>query len=336
MTHMTIENTTPAGAMEELQKESRMGGEGTVTTERPIRRIDLTDFESRKAEIADELWDAAVDVGFFQIINHGIDIEAVRGAFAMSAAFFALPADVKANYPLEKSLNSGWEFKSQIRPSIGVPDEKESYQITLPNMAGLWPSDEVLEGFNTTIMDFERQCWELAMRVLSCFAVKLDFPSDFFAIAHDPEAADYQSALRLLHYFAIPEEARGVDAPWRAGAHTDFDVLTLLFQQEGQGGLQVLPGREMESEAWTPVTPSEDAITCNIGDMLMRWSDDQLPSNFHRVRGPRTDENQDARYSIAFFAQANKNVIMESPTGKWDPITAYDYLLQRIQANYGK
>lgn len=54
------------------------------------------------------------------------------------------------------------------------------------------------------------------------------------------------------------------------------------------------------------------------------------------MRGPRTDENQDARYSIAFFAQANKDVLMESPTGKWDPITAYDYLLQRIQANYGR
>lgn len=218
--NMTTENLTSTGAMEELQKESRMGGEGTVTTERPIRRIDLSDFEARKDAIADELWDAAVDVGFFQIVNHGIDLETVRGAFAISARFFALPAEVKAQYPLEKALTSGWEFKSQVRPSIGVPDEKESYQIALPNMAGLWPSDEVLEGFKSTILDFERQCWELAMRVLSCFAEKLDFPSDFFAIAHDPDAADYQSALRLLHYFAIPEEARGVDAPWRAGAPT--------------------------------------------------------------------------------------------------------------------
>jgi isopenicillin N synthase-like dioxygenase len=29
---------------------------------------------------------------------------------------------------------------------------------------------------------------------------------------------------------------------WRAGAHTDFDCLTLLHQKTGQGGLQVCPG----------------------------------------------------------------------------------------------
>jgi hypothetical protein len=34
------------------------------------------------------------------------------------------------------------------------------------------------------------------------------------------------------------------------------------------------------------------------GDMLMRWSDDQLPSNFHRVRSPLPGEYQGARYSL--------------------------------------
>jgi isopenicillin N synthase-like dioxygenase len=312
-----------------------MGGEGTISTSRELRRIDLSDFEARRAEIADELWAAATDVGFFQIVNHGIDIAEVDRAFEMSAKFFDLPEEVKAKYPLKKEFNAGWEFKSQVRPSIGVADHKESYQITRPFMEGLWPSDEELEGFRSTILDFEHKCWELAMRVLSCFADKLGFERDFFERAHNPESPMYQSALRLLHYFAIPEEARNLDAPWRAGAHTDFDVLTLLFQRDGQGGLQVLPGREMEAEEWTPVEPTSDSITCNIGDMLMRWSDDRLPSNFHRVRGPKPGENQDARYSIAYFAQADRDKLMESPTGAWEPITAHDYLLERIRANYG-
>ena len=39
-------------------------------------------------------------------------------------------------------------------------------------------------------------------------------------------------------------------------------------------------------QQWTPVKPVDGVITCNIGDMLMRWSDEQLPSNFHRVRNP--------------------------------------------------
>lgn len=46
-------------------------------------------------------------------------------------------------------------------------------------------------------------------------------------------------------------------------------------------------------------------ITCNIGDMLMRWSDDKLLSNLHRVRMPKPKEFLGPRYSIAHFALAN-------------------------------
>ncbi|MBX4378675.1 2-oxoglutarate and iron-dependent oxygenase domain-containing protein, partial [Mycobacterium tuberculosis] len=80
------------------------------------------------------LWNAAVDIGFFQLENHGIDLAAVRNAFAMTEQFFALPDAVKAQYPLQKANNAGWESRAQIRPSTGTPDQKESYQITRPHM----------------------------------------------------------------------------------------------------------------------------------------------------------------------------------------------------------
>lgn len=201
----------------------------------------------------------------------------------MSERFFALADEVKARWP--KRYNSGWEQRTQIRPSVGVPDQKESYQVTLSNMDGLWPSDEELAQFSATIRDFEHKCWALAMQLLSLFAGKLGFDRKFFTRAHDPSSPTYQSTLRLLHYFALPADA-DLTGVWRAGAHTDFDCLTMLFQRDGQGGLQVCPGKERDAQVWTSVHPSEDAITCNIGDMLMRWSDDLLPSNFHRVRSP--------------------------------------------------
>ena len=142
--------------------------------------------------------------------------------------------------------------------------------------------------------------------------------------------------MRLLHYFATPPEQQASLGLWRAGAHTDFDCLTLLFQRQGQGGLQVCPGKEMDTQAWTSVEPDEQAITCNIGDMLMRWSDDQLPSNFHRVKNPLPGEYMGPRYSIAFFAQANRDAIIEGPGKKYPPISADDYLRQRIAANFAK
>lgn len=330
----TATTATDTYALAELDKETRMGALGSETGAREIRRIDLSDFAHRQDAIADALWDAAVDVGFFQVVGHGIDLAEVRKAFAMTERFFALPEGVKAQYPLRKALNVGWESRAQVRPSTGTPDQKESYQITRPHMDGLWPTDEELAGFQATMLAFEGQCWQVAMQVLSCFARKLGFAPDFFAHAHDPSKASYQSTLRLLHYFATPPEQQASLGLWRAGAHTDFDCLTLLFQRQGQGGLQVCPGKEMDSQAWTSVTPDEEAITCNIGDMLMRWSDDQLPSNFHRVKNPLPGEYMGPRYSIAFFAQANRDATIEGPGRKYPAIAAGDYLNQRVAANF--
>lgn len=321
--------------LDELNKESRMGAMGSETA-REVRVIDLADFDRRRAQIADELWDAAVDIGFFQLRHHGIPLAEVNRAFEMTQRFFALPEATKARHPLKKGLNAGWESRAQVRPSTGTPDQKESYQLTRPHMQGLWPDEAELPGFQQTLLEFEARAWGVAMQVLSCFALKLGFDEAFFTRAHDPAQPGYQSTLRLLHYFAIDPALRDRLGLWRAGAHTDFDCLTLLFQRSGQGGLQVLPGKDMASQAWTPIEPADDLITCNIGDMLMRWSDDRLPSNFHRVKNPAPHEYQGARYSLAFFAQANREVLIQSPGGRHAPITAEDYLQQRVAANFAK
>ncbi|MEV6277692.1 2-oxoglutarate and iron-dependent oxygenase domain-containing protein [Nocardia sp. NPDC051832] len=319
--------------LSEVSREQQMGGLGTET-DREIRVIDLTDFEDRRAEITEELWQAATEIGFFQLSGHGIPQTLIDDVFTRTAGFFALPDSVKGRYPLVKANNAGWESMSQVRPSIGVPDQKESYQITRPHMDRLWPSSAELPGFRSAVLAFEHQAWTVAMRVLSCFADRLGMDRDHFTAAHNPESPEYQSTLRLLHYFAVPAELRGVPGRWRAGAHTDFDCLTLLFQRDGQGGLQVCPGREMQEQEWTSITPSSSLITCNIGDMLTRWSDDLLPSNFHRVRSPGEGEYQGERYSIAYFAQADRDAVIQGPGGTYPPVTAADFLTQRVRANY--
>ena len=278
------------------------------------------------------------EVGFFQLADHGIPADLVDRSFAMARTFFALPEPTKARYPWRRELNAGWESRTQVRPSTLVADQKESYQVTGPNMArpgepNLWPDDDVVPGFRETMTEMEAAAWRVAMDVLSCFADRLGFDRQFFSRAHDPAGEGYQSTVRLLHYFPMAggEFAEG---QWRAGAHTDYDCLTLLFQRDGQSGLQVCPGEDADSGRWTSVATDQQLITCNIGDMLMRWSDDQLRSTLHRVRGPEPDEQAPSRYSLAFFAQANKPALIESPSGRFEPITAEDFLQQRIAANF--
>jgi len=332
---MTQSATAATYDLPELNLETTFGGIGT-TKHRDVPRIDLSDFERRKHEIADQLWNASTEIGFFQLVNHGIPQAQIDEAFAMTARFFDLPHEVKEKLPLLKGTNAGWEYKAQVRPSTGTADNKESYQITVPRMARLWPGGDNLPGFEATMLAFERANWALGMKVLSCFAYKLGFAPDFFTDAHDPQSPEYQLTLRLLHYLpmvdAKPEDFTG----WRAGAHTDYCCLTLLHQRKGQGGLQLCPGKEAGELAWTDVEPEDGVVTCNIGGMLKRWSDDQLLSTLHRVRMPHAHEYLGSRYSLPFFCQANCDAIVQGPGKVYAPVTAHDFLQQRIAANFAK
>ena len=334
----------PGSAETELAKERTFGGEG-VAVDRDIRIIDLSDPAMTQADIDDAIWSAAAETGFFQVTGHGIAQADIDDAFAVAERFFDLPTEVKERRSMPPRTNSGWEFKSQKRPSTGTYDHKETFQVTISRMdrLDLWPTEDEIVGFRHTLESFESANHALAMRILSSFARKLGFATDFFTERHDRTSAEYQSTLRILHYLPL---AAGDIRPgeWRAGAHTDFDCLTLLHQREGQRGLQVCPGADAASRdsdaplGWTDVEPVAGTVTCNIGDMLMRWSDDQLPSTLHRVRMPRPDEIDGTRlgprYSIAYFAQADRDALIESPSGTHAPITAADYLEQRIAANF--
>ena len=54
----------------------------------------------------------------------------------------------------------------------------------------------------------------------------------------------------------------------------------------------------------------------------MRWSDDVLKSNFHRVKLPGPGDSQGARYSLAFFNQARSDTVIQGPLKKYPEIVS--------------
>jgi hypothetical protein len=103
----------------------------------------------------------------------------------------------------------------------------------------------------------------------------------------------------------------------RAGAHSDYGSLTLLFRLRGQPGLEVLSAADGKTWSPVPVVPpgtEEDPappILMNIGDLLSYWTNGLLRSTVHRVVFPRQDgggvvvqgevDIDGPRYSIAYF-----------------------------------
>jgi len=86
-----------------------------------IPAIDLTRLNDPQAEkeIINELMQAASEVGFFNICNHGIPKEDIKTMFNLMEDFFALPAEVKETLPVDPDTYLGWERNAEISPATG-------------------------------------------------------------------------------------------------------------------------------------------------------------------------------------------------------------------------
>ncbi|KAF2661397.1 oxidoreductase domain-containing protein [Lophiostoma macrostomum CBS 122681] len=316
----------------------------TKYIDRQVPTISLHDFESRIDDITTELVNAAENVGFFCVVDHGISRSAVDRIFDQSARFFHQNDDVKARVPFSPQHNAGWEKNAQIRPSTGAVDRKESYQMQFgEGMNGRWLDETTLPSFQKESLDFMRQAQGVSEKLMTCFARGLGFEEDYFIKAHDINRESSQTVCRLLHYFETPQVPNPTGEVFhRAGAHVDWDLLTLLFQKAGQSGLEICPGREVSTsfgygDSWTKVEPdaSKNAIICNVGDLLMSWSDDRFKSTFHRVKAPcEPGDYYGERYSIAFFNQPCKDAKIQGPLKKYPLVTGEEFTRNAMSRNY--
>jgi len=301
------------------------------------KNVPVVDLQDKDAEA--QLWQAATEIGFFQVTGHSMSQEMVDDMFAMAERFFSLSRSDKELYPLARQHNAGFEYFEQVRPSTGVPDQKESFQVTArPDaMHGRWPEKEV-PGFEQTCRRFLDEAFRVGCGIMSMVEQRCGLTEGTLASAHNLWAEDCQTTLRLLHYPPVEDPDSFPKNYFRAGAHTDWDCITLLFQREGEVGLECAANLRADPGApisWAPVDPVHGAIAVNIGDMLMRWSDDMLLSNLHRVRMPRKEEGPPrSRYSLALFLQADKAKLVQGSKKKHPAVTAGDYILSRIRSNY--
>lgn len=292
------------------------------------------DFTGDPEAFSEALGEACRETGFFLLADHPIPSNLVANVFSAADDFFALPQEEKAKLSISLNPhNRGWAQmgSESLDDTSGQVDRKEAFNVGFdlsPDdprvVAGepfrgvnVWPE---LDGFRDTMLAYYNSAHALGVRLHEAVATDLEIPTGFFA----PEFTEPMATLRILAY----PPASGEDGEIGAGAHTDYGSVTLLMT-DGEGGLQVKP----RGGDWTDVPHVPGAFVVNIGDCLMRWTNDIYVSTPHRVLPPKA-----RRRSIAFFLDPNPDSIVQALPGtgaaKYPPITGADYLRSRLDATY--
>jgi len=308
------------------------------------------DNPAAEAEIVKQIGDACENSGFFAVRGHGISENIIEHCWQVSHDFFALTEEEKqkvkmpfAGYPYGFAAMEA-ETLSLSRGEKAPPDLKENFSAG-PNVTppvGI-SADEALFVFSENQWpqdpaDFQlawETCYEamslFSGRLMKLFALALKLPQNYF----DEFLQQPISALRANHYPALHKAP--LPGQLRAGAHSDYGSLTLLFQQEALSGLEIL-NRQKE---WVPVTPCKPDIIVNLGDLMERWTNGRWLSTLHRVNIPESKiaQNQ-ARMSLAFFQQPDWDASIEclptcldpDGTAKYPLLTSGKHLMERFHS----
>jgi isopenicillin N synthase-like dioxygenase len=235
------------------------------------------------------------EVGFFQLVDHGVDPGFVDDYFSTMQAFFALPDEVKATIDKDRSpWFRGWERLGSELTDNNV-DHREQVDVWTahpPHHGDVHPvflrlegpnqlPDDVLPSFRPLVERFQREMGAIADRLMAAMCVGLGLEPDHLDRLFGERR---MSLVKLIHYPATPEGEAGVNA------HHDAGFLTLLWQPDVEG----LQAQNQDGD-WIDVPPSRGAIVVNLGEILQSMTGNYFVATNHRVISPAE------RYTSGYF-----------------------------------
>lgn len=299
MATTTTETSTPSFTRLELRTAYGPVYRDVLTTpprEAKASEIPLIDISgiygdlAARKELALQIKHAAENTGFFYIKNHGISEAIIQEALHQADQFFHQPDEKKeivsknkskyfngwsakrtAHASPSESLDYreafGWRYAPQYDPEPrdldAVPAEVKPY---IRGEEYVWEGTEHLPGFKNGCITYWQECLKLARRLVRIFALCLDLPEDYF-----DAVTTYPGSDGVFNFYpAMTEEEAATTQDVGLGSHTDLQCFTLLWQ-DMIGGLQVLN----KDGQWIKASPIKDTMVVNIGDYLMRLSNDR-------------------------------------------------------------
>ncbi|WP_327638368.1 hypothetical protein OHB24_08310 [Kribbella sp. NBC_00482] len=283
----------------------------------PIIDLSSRNNPAARTTLAHAIGQACESSGFFVIVGHGVPADLVESMYTVTNAFFKLPEadkDLVLNRPgvsgfrrfggttaqsldLESPPDLCEAFSAHVTGELSDQERSElgDYWATW-KLANIWP--EYPAGFESTWTEYMTAMTELAADLMRLSALALGQDEQYFDGGFDAHV----SSLVANYYY--PQVEPPLPGQLRRGAHTDFGGLTVLYQEDDLGGLQVLQGDD-----WRDVQAIPGSFVVNIGDLMALWTGGRWVSTMHRVANPDRQQTS-SRLSVPFFYQPNHDALV--------------------------
>ncbi|XP_022945557.1 gibberellin 20 oxidase 1-like [Cucurbita moschata] len=305
-----------------------------VVPELHVPHIDLKKFfsgnESDVEEATRLVDEACRKHGFFVVVNHGVDMELMKGVHECIDEFFTMPLDVKQRAQRKVGENYGYTNSFIGRFASKLP-WKETFSlrcVAAQNSSAA--HDYVLDTLGSSFSHHGKlyqECGialnELGMKIVELLGLSLGISRECFKNFYE----DNDSILRL-NYYPICEKPELVLG---TGPHSDPTSITILHQDH-VSGLQVFV-----DDQWYSIPPTPDSFVINIGDTFMSLTNGIYKSCLHRA----VVNCKESRKSLAFFlcpahdkvVRAPEELVEKNPPRNYSDYT-WEMLLKMTQKDY--
>ena len=303
--------------------------------------------DEERAGVAAAIDTACREVGFIQILGHGIPTSVTDGLASAMDDFFAQDLDTKKRSIAPKGTNRGYTppKAESLSLSLGVEsatrmnDFFEAFNVGLATSdfpgvpldpmeyaENVWPE---VDGYRERIDAYFAEAGRVARTLTDIFAAALGLPADFF-----DSYTDHSIDVLRMNNYALPPGTVDLDGDLIGmSEHTDFGIVTVLWADQVKG-LQVLG----TDGSWNDVSPADDALLVNLGDLTSRWTNERWMSTLHRVKPPIVDGTINRRRSAAYFHDGNADATIEAipstiePGGSalYPPITVSEHIRAKL------
>ncbi|CAF2309313.1 unnamed protein product [Brassica napus] len=244
--------------------------------------------------VVEKIGEASEKWGFFQVINHGIQLEVLERMLQGIRAFHEQDSEAKKRfYTRDFSSDTYYASNFDLYTSQGA-SWRDTVVVLMwqGDYDGVLKTHETLQENSSIATEKLQPLGELLFELLS---EALGLNSNHLK---DIDCAKFQ-VMFCQYYPPCPHP----NLTLGLSKHTDFSFLTVLLQ-DNIGGLQVL-----RDQTWIDVPPVPGALVVNIGDLLQLITNDKFISAEHRVvANGSTEPRISAPCFFSTFMKANPHV----------------------------